>query len=77
MQLQTGTTHLCRKGFSVNVRLCVDYQVSSSGQRKQSQTEVKFLLDDQMTKEWSQQNPTHTQQVGDCPWILILKKKNK
>lgn len=34
-----------------------------------------MLLDDQITQVWSQQNPTHAQEVGDCPWVLILQKK--
>lgn len=50
------------------------YQVSSSSQYKQSETEVKVLLDDQVTQERSQHNPTHTQEVGDRPRILILQR---
>lgn len=48
------------------------YQVCRSCQGKQSQAEVKVLLDDQMTQERSQRNPTHAQQVRDCPRVLIL-----
>lgn len=49
------------------------YQVSGSGQHEQGEAEVKLLLDDQVAQEWSQHNPTHTQKVGDCPWVLILR----
>lgn len=51
---------------------CDSYQVSGSGQHEQGQTEVEVLLDDQVTQEGSQHNPTHTQKVGDCPGVLIL-----
>lgn len=51
----------------------MNYQVCSSSQHKQSETEVKVLLNDQMTQEGSQHDPTHTQKVGDCPRVLILK----
>lgn len=34
-----------------------------------------MLLDDQVTQEGSQHNPTHTQKVGDCPGVLILPNK--
>lgn len=50
------------------------YQVGSSCEGEQSQADVKVLLDDQVTEEWSKQNPTHTQQVGDCPGVFILGK---
>lgn len=39
---------------------CVYYQVGGSGQHKESEAEVKVLLDDQMSEEWCQHNPTHT-----------------
>lgn len=53
---------------------CVYYQVSGSGQHKEGEAEVKVLLDDQMSQEWGQHNPTHAQEVGNRPRILVLQK---
>lgn len=52
----------------------VSYQVGGPGQHKESQAEVKVLLDDQMSEEWCQHNPTHAQEVGNRPGILVLQK---
>lgn len=60
----------------VRACVCVCYQVSGSGECEERQAEVEVLLDDQVTQERSQDDPTHAQQVGDGPRVLVLKGDN-
>lgn len=56
------------------IKVSLNYQVCGSSQHKQSQTEVKVLLDDQVTQKRGQHDSTHTQEVGDCPRVLVLRE---
>lgn len=58
--------------MSESERVCAFYQVCGASQREQGQTEGKVLVDDEVTQVRWQHNPTHTQQVGDRPWVLML-----